>query len=279
MTSKNRTAVESAKLIAAFFHEHGYLPSQNVPPSGEQRRLADALNRFRKLRAQGTLPAAVAVILGQAHPDWTARPDLSKPQPYGTGPVEKADEIWRGRVEEFAAWVAHHGRFPARYAEDPQERFLSRWLAGQRYDSGRGRFPDRAATLDEQIPEWRTKKAPTKAKLANPLLVLRHGNRTNPQPEKSLPVVDAAAPDRLDGIAVAAERHWEKRATELVHWVRTNGRFPHSSAGDRYERSLGGWLNRQRAHERKNEYPHRTKELDKRLPGWEQSPRPRKLWG
>lgn len=210
------------------------------------------------------------------------------------------------------AWVSQHGRFPKRHADNPTEEFLARWLRDQRSNTRRGRRPDRAAVLDERIPEWRTTLAYQSSpyttaaarrvasyveehgclpslvdansdieleRLVKTLVYLRLKKRRGRLPEEASELLDAASPGWLDGIADGAEQHWANRATELVHWVRKNNRFPHPSAGDRHERKLGGWLNRQRAHARQNQYPHRIKKLTSRLPGWEQSPRPRKLWG
>lgn len=307
MSSENRTSVESAQLIAAFFHEHGYLPTQHTPTTGEHKRLAQSLSYLRRLKAKDSLPHDAEVILDKAHPNWASRAKHDNTKLRG-----KADAIWQQRTDEFIAWVSQHDRFPRRHADDPTERFLADWLRGQRSNAQRGRFPERAAALDERIPEWRTTLGypsspytttaaqriasyieehgclPSLAvanndseleSLVKTLVYLRHKKRRGRLPEKASSILDAASPGWLDGIADAAEQHWENKATELVHWVMENKKFPHPSAGDRHERKLGAWLNRQRAHAKRNQYPHRFKKLNRRLPGWEHSPRPRKLWG
>ena len=305
--SKQRPAVESARLIADFIRDHGYLPTQHTPPTGEQKRLAQSLSYLRKLKAKDSLPKDAEAILNQAHLDWTSRAKNDNTKLRG-----KADALWQQRTDEFIAWVTEHDRFPKRHADDPTEKFLADWLRGQRSNAQRGRFPERAAVLDERMPEWRTTLGYPSSpytttaaqriasyveehgclpslvdtngdseleRLVKTLVYLRLKKRKGRLPEKAASILDAASPGWLDGITDGAEQHWENRATELVHWVRKNKGFPHPSAGDRHERKLGGWLNRQRAHAKRNQYPHRIKKLNRRLPGWEQSPRPRKLWG
>lgn len=282
-----RTAEQSAQLIAKFYKDHGYLPTQHTPSSGEHKRLALALERLRRLKAARTLPEDAARILDQAYPKWTARAD-------------HAGERWQRTAEDFIAWVTQNGRFPSASSDDEAERFLSRWLFRQRYDARRERFPARVRELDARLPEWRetfseqerhsyvesaqqiaayvqehgTLPAPNgksgseAERLAGILLVLRNQQRRGLLAKEAIQTLDAAFPGWLDGITLNVERHWQKRATDFIEWVKENGRHPHRSASDPKERALAGWIARQRVHAKKRQYPHRIRELNARLPEW-----------
>lgn len=281
----------SAQLIADFYKTHGYLPTQHTPASGEHKRLASALGRFRKINAAGNLPESVGRILDQAHPNWTGRAD-------------HATERWQRTADDLIAWVQQHGRFPRGSAEDPAERFLSKWLHRQRYDARRERFPSRVEELDSRIPEWRgtfsaqdrqtyvesaqqiadyvhrTGRLPASdgqtgseaERLAGLLIVLRNQERRGLLAKEAVQSLDAAFPGWLEGIALNVERHWQQRATEFIEWVKENGRHPHRGGGDAKERALAGWLARQKVHANKGEYPARIKELNARMPGWHRAP-------
>ena len=290
MSREVRTAQESAQLIAAFYKDHGFLPTQRTPSSGEHKRLASALERLRRLKAAGDLPEDAARILDSAHPNWTERAD-------------HAAERWQRTAEEFIAWVKDNDRFPRASSDDEAERFLSRWLFRQRYDARRERFPARVRELDARLPEWRetfsdqerrsyvesaqqiaayvqehgTLPAPEgksdseAERLSGVLWVLRNQKRRGLLAKEATQTLDAAFPGWLDGITLNVERHWQKRATEFIEWVKENGRDPHRGAWDPTERALAGWVARQKAHAKKGEYPARIKELNKRLPGWNRS--------
>ena len=286
-----RTAEQSAQLIAEFYKNHGYLPTQRTPSSGEHKRLALALERLRRLKATGTLPEEAARILDQAHPHWTGRAD-------------HAAERWQRTAEDFIAWVKQNGRFPSASSDDEAERFLSRWLFRQRYDARRERFPARVRELDTRLPQWRetfsdqqrqsylesaqqvaafvkehgTLPAPDgqngseAERLAGVLWVLRNQRRNGRLSKEAVQTLDEAFPGWLDGITLNVERHWQKRAAEFIEWVKENGRAPHRGAWDPKERGLAGWVARQKVHAKKGEYPARIKELNKRLPGWNRTP-------
>lgn len=285
-----RSAEETARLIAEFYKDNGYLPTQHTPPSGEHKRLALALHRFRRLHAAGNLPEAAARILEQAHPDWTARAD-------------HATELWHSRADEFIAWVQQRGRFPRPSADDPTERFLSKWLHRQRNDARQERFPARVEELDTRLPEWREtfsdqdrqpyvesarqiaayvqrhgslpapdgQSGSEAERLAGVLIVLRNQKRRGLLAKEAIQALDAAFPGWMDGNALNVERRWQKRATEFIEWIKKNGRHPHRAAWDPTERALAGWLARQKVHAKKGEYPARIKELKTRMPGWDRS--------
>lgn len=282
-----RTAEQSAQLIAKFYKDHGYLPTQRTPSSGEHKRLALALERLRRLKAAGDLPEDAARILDQAYPKWTARAD-------------HAGERWQRTAEDFIAWVKQNGRFPRASSDDEAERFLSRWLFRQRYDARQERFPARVRELDARLPEWREtfseqerrsyvesaqqiaayvqehgtlpapdgKSGSESERLAGVLLVLRNQQRRGLLAKDAIQTLDEAFPGWLDGITLNVERHWQKRATDFIEWVKENGRHPHRSAWDPKERALAGWVARQRVHAKKRQYPHRIRELNARLPEW-----------
>lgn len=86
--------------------------------------------------------------------------------------------------------------------------------------------------------------------------------------KEAIQTLDASFPGWLDGISLNVERHWQKRATDYIEWVKENGRRPHRSAWDPKERALAGWVARQRLHAKKRQYPHRIRELNARLPEW-----------
>ncbi|NQD89068.1 hypothetical protein HP499_14825 [Paenarthrobacter sp. CM16] len=290
MSPEQRTAVESAQLIAAFYKDNGYLPTRHTPASGEHKRLASALERLRRLEAGGTLPEDAARILYSAHPHWMDR-------------SEHATERWQRTAQDFISWVQGNGRFPSQTAEDASERFLGRWLVRQREDARRERFPSRVRELDDRLPEWRetfidqdrhsyiesaqliaahvqrhgTLPAPDEensetARLAKVLLVLRNQKRRGLLAKEAVQTLDAAFPGWLDGITLNVERHWQKRAAEFIEWVQDNDRRPHRNAADPAERALAAWVARQRMHAKQGQYPARIKELNKRMPGWDRTP-------
>ncbi|MDR6989301.1 hypothetical protein J2Y66_003816 [Paenarthrobacter nitroguajacolicus] len=291
MSQQPRTAAELAGRIAAFFNENGYLPTQHSPSSGEHKRLASALKRLRSQHAAGTLPEAAARILDQAQPNWNQRAD-------------HAGQRWQGRAEDFIAWVQQNGRFPRASADDASERFQSRWLARQRDDARRERFPARARELDTRLPQWRETFADQNRRsyiesahqiaayvqrtgslpvpdgqdgseadrLAGVLVVLRNQHRRGLLADEATHALDAAFPGWLDGITLNVDRHWQNRANELIEWVKENGRNPHRNAGNPTERALAGWVARQKMHAKKRGYRDRIKELNTRLPGWNRTP-------
>lgn len=265
------------------------MPTQNTPPSGEQKRLAQALSRLRKLNNAGKIPDAAARILDEAHPGWGVRAD-----PTG--------KLWRSRVDELVAWVGRHDRFPQRQASDTTEHSLAEWVGRYRVYARRGRAPGRTSELDERVPGWRTPPSTRRSsnesaqliaayvretgslpslaapaggereRLAKALILLRFMKRRGRLPEPAGKILDEACPGWLDGLTISGERQWQNRFNELFAWVLKYGRNPHPSAGDRTERALGGWVQRQRAQAKQGQHPHRIKELNNRLSGWDRSP-------
>lgn len=69
-------------------------------------------------------------------------------------------------------------------------------------------------------------------RLAGVLVVLRNQNRRGLPADEATHALDAAFPGWLDGITLNVDRHWQKRATELIEWVKENGRNPHRNAGN-----------------------------------------------
>lgn len=227
-SEEKRTAEQSAELIAKFYKDHGYLPTQRTPSSGEHKRLALVLERLRRLKAAGDLPEDAARILDQAYPKWTARAD-------------HAGERWQRTAEDFIAWVKQNGRFPSASSDDEAERFLSRWLFRQRHDARRERFPARVRELDARLPEWREtfseqerrsyvesaqqiaayvqehgtlpapdgKSGSEAERLAGVLLVLRNQQRRGLLAKEAIQTLNAAFPGWLDGITLNVERHWQ----------------------------------------------------------------------
>ncbi|MET4097579.1 hypothetical protein ABIB51_004535 [Arthrobacter sp. UYCu712] len=286
---KRRTSTESAQLIAAYVRENGSMPTQRTPPSGEQKRLAQALMGLRKLNRQGKLPDAAARILDDANPAWTARANYT-------------DKSWQARADEFVAWVIQHG-MPRRQATDLTERSLAEWLAEHRVHALNGRRPDRIKELNARLPGWREtprKKnrsysdsaqliaayfrengsMPTlipphsgeQARLARTLSMLRTLNRQGKLPDEPRQILEEAHPGWVEGARISRERLWRARAEDLITWVTQHGRNPHWSAADSTERALASWVNRQRAHANHGRHPDRIKELNIRLPGWRRSP-------
>lgn len=109
-------------------------------------------------------------------------------------------------------------------------------------------------------------------RLAGVLWVLRNQKRNGRLSRETIQTLDEAFPGWLDGITINAERHWQKRATEFIEWVKENGRDPHRGAWDPKERALAGWVARQKVHAKKGEYPARIKELNVRMPGRHRTP-------
>ena len=167
-------------------------------------------------------------------------------------------ERWQRTAEDFIAWVKQNGRFPSASSDDEAERFLSRWLFRQRYDARRERFPARVRELDARLPEWREtfseqerhsyvesaqqiaayvqehgtlpapdgKSGSEAERLAGVLLVLRNQQRRGLLAKEAIQTLDEAFPGWLDGITLNVERHWQKRATDFIEWVKENGRAP-----------------------------------------------------
>jgi hypothetical protein len=271
----------TAREAAAFRVEHGELPVPGGRRAGEAR-LATWLGAQRAAAANGKLEPERRLWLDTRLPDWTG----------------SRSEQWGDRLAEAAAFVARHGRPPARTDDaGDEERRIAAWIGAQRRADREGRLADeRRSRLDALVPgwasvgeaAWRTRAAQLTAFTAE------HGR---------LPAVretDAEA----RGLAVwlgrqralagagrlpdARERWlrlhvpgwrdhnlgaWLGTAERIVDFRAEHGRLPtRAASASPLERELGVWLNNQRNAEREGRLgADRARWLAEQVPDWQDS--------
>ncbi|KAB1646194.1 hypothetical protein F8O06_05360 [Pseudoclavibacter sp. CFCC 14310] len=244
--------------VVDFQREHGRLPRWKDPGS-------KWLDRQRQSHRKGTLSLVRVAALDKALPGWN----------------ESSDDIWDTHLHEVVDFQREHGRLPK--AREPS----GTWLDNQRKSHRKGVLsPDRAAALDEALPEWNETGSPEKlpwdARLQEVVDFQRkHGrlpkwkdpgggwlNKQRQSYRKG-----ALAPGRIAALNEALPEWnetgsperlpWDARLQEVVDFQRKHGRLPK-------KREPGGqWLNKQRQSYRKGALaPGRIAALDEALPGW-----------
>ena len=130
----------------AFHAETGRLPSLSSADSNEQT-LEDWLRRQAATRtaARDRWHTERVAILDSFLPGWRLRTR--------TGDQKR----WESQLEQIVEHVQTHGRLPVMGpASSPGEFALCKWIAAQRHAQKKGKlYPERAARLDEVIPNWR----------------------------------------------------------------------------------------------------------------------------
>ncbi|MHB8318063.1 MAG: hypothetical protein ACYDEP_02355 [Acidimicrobiales bacterium] len=208
--------------LAAWVEANGRWPKHGAADQTE-KRLAKFLNRTRTAaRRKGnrshTLTPERRAYLDEVLPGWAG--DRSR--------------IFKGNVDQLAAWVEANGRWPKQGAADQTEKRLVEFLYGTR-TAARGKggenqtfTPERRAYLDEVLPGW-------------------EGDRS---------------------------RIFKRNVDELAAWVEANGRWPKNGAADQTERRLVNFLSNTRTAARGKGNrshtltPERRAYLDEVLPGW-----------
>jgi hypothetical protein len=153
---------------------------------------------------------------------------------------ETVQETWERTAQEIAAFRARCAELPSRSSGDPRVRAWARWIDDMR--RGRGMTPARTAHLDAVLPGWRIGK-----------------------PKGRLP-------SQLEEARLAAEAQWTAKLRGYKAFMKERGRRPRCRAGDKAERSLAFWLQRQRelAAGRSGGLPEdRRLRLTGELPGWD----------
>ncbi|WP_350348530.1 helicase associated domain-containing protein [Agromyces sp. G08B096] len=275
--------MELADAVAGFARSWGRLPARDGGP-GEQR-LARWLAAQRAAAARGTLSQASHAALDERVPGWL---DPSGP----------AEERWRDRLEETAAFLQAHGRLPARSAAAAEgERRLAVWLAGQRSAARAGRLlPNRRADLDRLLPGWASTEEDawrSRARAAA-AFIIRHGHPPtvrSPEPGARTLAVWLGRQRSLEAAGLLPEsrrtwlsRHlpgwhdhhlatWRATAERLLDFRAEHGRLPTRAAGtSELERELGVWLANQRAAQRTGRLAaDRCAWLDEHVPEWRDS--------
>ncbi|MDP9936859.1 hypothetical protein J2T11_003227 [Paenarthrobacter nicotinovorans] len=88
---------------------------------------------------------------------------------------------------------------------------------------------------------------------------------------KAVEVLDKRIPGWEDGYGYNSERLWRQRRDELIRWMKKAKRLPHPGSGDEVERALAAWISAYRKHVRHGRHADRIRELDTKIPGWNES--------
>ncbi|WP_395405665.1 helicase associated domain-containing protein (plasmid) [Arthrobacter sp. UC242_113] len=130
--------------LVAMVQSTGGYPSR-ASDDADERRLASWLERRRREAAAGTLAPAY-------------REGLAVLADWQRAPRAVADEArWQDRLATLARYRADGHDWPRHKAPAGEEHDLGVWLHAQRQKARRGELePDKARTLDEVLPGWRT---------------------------------------------------------------------------------------------------------------------------
>ncbi|MHB8318065.1 MAG: hypothetical protein ACYDEP_02365 [Acidimicrobiales bacterium] len=295
---RSRIFKRNVEQLAAWAEANGRWPKNGATDQTE-KRLAGFLNGIRTAaRGKGphtrTFTLERRAYLDEVLPGWAG--DRSR--------------IFKGNVDQLAAWVEANGRWPKQGAADQTERRLAKFLNGTRTAArGKGNqshtfTPERRAYLDKVFPGWEGdcslrvfkgnvdelaawKKANGRwpkhgaADQTEKLLVeFLYGTRTaargkGPHTRTFTPERRAYLDEVLPGWEGDRSRIFKSNVDELAVWAEANGRWPKHGAADQTERRLAGFLYGTRTAARGKGDKIRTFTLERRayldevLPGWE----------
>lgn len=186
------------------------------------------------------------------------------------------DQAWSENLAKVASFVEVHGHVPHQTGATSEERSLASWLKDQRrHASG-----ERAAALDENVPNWRgnhpghrswedsfasvrefhatTGRLPSYGDAGERRMASWLSDQSRRATEKQRTALDRALPGWEPVVVSWAERH-----AAVLEFFTANGRLPEqkdSGTGN----VLGKWLESQRY----NASPEARSILDATLPGW-----------
>ncbi|MBG0738977.1 helicase associated domain-containing protein [Paeniglutamicibacter antarcticus] len=123
--------------VVAFVAANGSLPHQREK-DGKSRTLGSWISTQRKA---GALSEYRRAELDRQLPGW----------------AKDFNDVWEDSLKYVTAFYNHHGRFPRVGSSDPIEVKNARWIVMQR-KLARSMSPERLKKLDEQLPQWRTKR-------------------------------------------------------------------------------------------------------------------------
>lgn len=249
---RRMTFEERLSELEAYVDAHGRLPRDTERVGigrwlGRQRRRATEQNRK---------------VLDERVPGWRG------PNESATGEVTKS---FLARVDSLEAYVAEHGRLPARRTPGG----LPEWLLYRR----RLASPEQRAVLDARVPGWDELAyviVPAEQRLEQMRVFVAEHGRLPRQKDGPLGawmrhqrrITPDERPHPLDSVAPS----WRERSTpqspfddrlaKLQAFHASTGALPRYSDG-----ALGRWLSDQR----KRATPESAAKLDAALPGWRES--------
>jgi len=272
---------ENANQFVSFVRAHGSKPSPSATDPHEKYLARWIAKNRRVARQRGGLDADRQRYLDAEVPGWD----------------ESFEDRWNENSHQLARFVRTRGRLPSVRA-DANELRLVQWLEGQRVSAKRGGITvARQQFLDREAPGWMTNvdkvqqwnafaaelgnfyrahgrwpssgtSDPTQKRLA----AWRTAQRLSARSDGGIDVdrrkfLDAHAP----GWDKRPEQQWKDHAIEVSDFYRTHKRWPSGIAKECTERSLYGWLSRQRrlAEARSSLDVERREFLDANAPGWD----------
>jgi len=262
-----------------FTLHHGRLPARSATAALRERELAVWVSNQRTAERRGRLT-----------PERRRRLDLELP-----GWHSGRASGWRATAEAVARFHGDHGRLPGTVEHDVEHRRLGAWLGRQRTAANEGRLSaERERWLRLHLPGWRThhlsawiataervarfngehRRMPTRSASATPLErelgVWLNNQRTAARAERLDHDRRRWLDEQLPGWDDPRLATWIARGIAVGQVRGRTGRLPSPRAADPHTRSLGGWLETQRAAHRSGGLDaRRLAWLDTHLAGWE----------
>ncbi len=128
----------NADELVAFRAAHGTWPGMTAADLAE-KRLGKWLGNQRQAARKDTLEAGRRERLDADAPGWNST----------------LADVWDANADELVAFRAAHGTWPSKWAADPAEKRLGKWLGHQRTDARKGTLEaGRRERLDADAPGW-----------------------------------------------------------------------------------------------------------------------------
>ncbi|MCG7308308.1 helicase associated domain-containing protein [Brachybacterium sp. ACRRE] len=262
--SRDRVWLERLETLAAYVDEHGQPTFEGTSGPGQW------LNRQRQAARKGTLREDRRRLLDERVPGWD----------------HDRDQQWMDHLEECARYVAEYGQTPPNGGS-----MVGAWLSNQRTAARSGKLQEaRRRLLDERVPEWEHDRdqqwmdnledlaqyvadrgaLPSKRAaggLGRWLGDQRQEARAGTLQDDRRRALDERVPGWLPEVETPQQRA-EKMIAAVLEHKEKHGELPkkHSSAA-------GDWLAYQRQASRSGDLRETLRrELDERVPGWDETP-------